>query len=266
LSGRPSSVLSVRNIGIAFGGVRAVDDVSFDLAAGEVLSIIGPNGAGKTTLFNLVSGVYRAAGGGVSLGGVDVAGLPMERLAALGLSRTFQNLQVFYRMTALENVMVGRHIHESRNVFAHLLALPGSAAAERRTRERAMAELDRVGLAEVAQRPAGSLAYGMLKRLEIARALATEPKVLLLDEPAAGCNAIETAEIDRLIASLAKGGVGICLVEHDMKLVMAISDRVHVLAQGRTLMEGAPAEVAVDARVVEAYLGAGLPGVEAAHA
>jgi branched-chain amino acid transport system ATP-binding protein len=260
------SLLSVRGIGISFGGVRAVEDVSFDVAAGEVLSIIGPNGAGKTTLFNLVSGVYRASGGSVRLNGSDVTGKPVERLAALGLSRTFQNLQVFYRMTALENVMVGRHIHESRNIWAHLLALPGTGAAERRSRERSMAELARVGLADVADRPAGSLAYGMLKRLEIARALATEPKVLLLDEPAAGCNATETAEIDHLIAEVAKSGIAVCLVEHDMKLVMAISDRVHVLAQGRTLMEGKPADVAGDARVIEAYLGSGLPAADPVNA
>jgi branched-chain amino acid transport system ATP-binding protein len=258
--------LAVENLGIAFGGVRAVDSVSFHVAPGEVLSIIGPNGAGKTTLFNLVSGVYRSDGGRVTLAGEDVTGAPVETLARKGLSRTFQNLQVFTRMTAVENVMVGRHPHESRNVWAHLLGLPGTGAAERRTRAAALAELGRVGLADVADRPAGSLAYGMLKRLEIARALAGEPRVLLLDEPAAGCNATETAEIDRLIAGVARSGVAVCLVEHDMKLVMAISDRVLVLAQGRVLTEGPPAEVARDPCVIAAYLGTGAAAEEQRHA
>jgi branched-chain amino acid transport system ATP-binding protein len=254
------SLLEAKGLGVAFGGVRAVDDVSFSMQAGEIFSIIGPNGAGKTTLFNLVSGVYAASSGSVSLGGQSVTGLPSDRLARQGLSRTFQNLQIFMRMTALENVMVGRHIHESRNVWKHLVAGFGTAAGERATRERGMDLLRRVNLAQYADRQAGSLPYGVLKRLEIARALASEPKVLLLDEPAAGCNPTETAEIDALIVEIAKSGVGIVLVEHDMKLVMAISDRVHVLVRGRTLVEGKPLDVVNDPRVIEAYLGTGLPG------
>jgi branched-chain amino acid transport system ATP-binding protein len=260
------SVLAVKGLGIAFGGLKAVDDVSFAVAPGQIFSIIGPNGAGKTTLFNMVSGVYRAGSGSVSLGGEDVTGLPPEALARRGLSRTFQNLQVFFRMTAAENVMLGRHIHESRSVWRHLLGGPAIRRENRDTRAKALELLARMGLADHADRQAGALPYGALKRLEIARALALEPTVLLLDEPAAGCNPTETAEIDHLIVEIARSGVAVVLVEHDMKLVMAISDRVHVLAQGRTLMEGAPKEVASDPRVIEAYLGTGLPGAEAAHA
>jgi branched-chain amino acid transport system ATP-binding protein len=260
------AILAARGLGISFGGVRAVEDVSFDVAPGEILSIIGPNGAGKTTLFNLVSGIYRPSGGEVSLAGRPVTGLPPEALAAAGLSRTFQNLQIFFRMSAVENVMLGRHLHEGRGILAHCLGLPATKRQNRDTRARAMALLQRLNLAHCADRPAGSLPYGVLKRLEIARALASEPRVLLLDEPAAGCNPTETAEIDHLIVEVARSGIAIVLVEHDMKMVMAISDRVHVMAQGRTLMEGAPREVASDSRVIEAYLGSGLPTLGDAHA
>lgn len=260
------SVLSVRQIGIAFGGIKAVDDVSFDVNAGEVLSIIGPNGAGKTTLFNLTSGIYRSTSGRVELNGQDVTGLPVEQLAMRGLSRTFQNLQIFSRMTAIENVMLGRHIHESRNVLAHLFGLPATHRENAHTRAFAFALLKRLRLEKIADQIAGSLPYGVLKRLEIARALASEPKVLLLDEPAAGCNPSETKEIDDLIVEIARSGVGVALVEHDMKLVMAISNRVLVLAQGRELMQGIPADVAKDQRVIEAYLGTGLPMAGGAHA
>ncbi|MGD9923162.1 MAG: ABC transporter ATP-binding protein [Pseudorhodoplanes sp.] len=259
------SVLATEGLGIDFGGVRAVDEVSFSVREGEIFAIIGPNGAGKTTLFNMISGLYRAPRGKVSLAGQDVTNLPAHELAARGLSRTFQNLQIFFRMTALENVMVGRHLHENRNVFAHLLRLPSVVSQNRASRKRSAELLDLVGLSRMGTRPAGELPYGALKRLEIARALASEPKVLLLDEPAAGCNAVETAEVDAVIQKIAAQGVTVVLVEHDMRLVMKISNRIHVLDQGRTLAEGSAQEVRANPAVVAAYLGADASG-EAADA
>jgi branched-chain amino acid transport system ATP-binding protein len=249
-------LLEAEHLSIAFGGVRAVDKVSLVVEPGSVFSIIGPNGAGKTTLFNIFSGLYVPEEGRVRLAGNDVTGLAAHRLARLGLSRTFQNLQIFFRMTALENAMVGRQSHETTSVLGDLLHLPSVARQNRATREAARAALARVGLEEHADRPAASLAYGSLKRLEIARALATEPKVLLLDEPAAGCNPIETRQLERIIRQIAEDGVTVVLVEHDMRLVMNISDRIHVLANGRTLAEGTAGQVRTDPAVVEAYLGA----------
>ena len=249
------SVLAVEDLGIAFGGVKAVDGVAFAVSGGEVLSIIGPNGAGKTTLFNLVSGVYRASRGRVALLGDDVTGATPEALAARGLSRTFQNLQIFARMSAVENVMVGRHLREHTGILVDLLGLPSVTRQNRATRAAAMDRLEAVGLVADADRPAGALPYGALKRLEIARALASEPKVLLLDEPAAGCNAVETQEIERLVRRIADMGVAVVLVEHDMKLVMRISDRVLVLDRGRPLAEGPPQVVRENPAVIEAYLG-----------
>jgi branched-chain amino acid transport system ATP-binding protein len=249
------TILAADRLSIGFGGVRAIDDVSLAVEPGLVFSIIGPNGAGKTTLFNLFSGLYAPRDGRVLFAGEDVTGLAPDRLARRGLSRTFQNLQIFYRMTALENVMVGRHRHETTGTVSDLLHLPAVARQNRSTREAAAAALARVGLAADADRPAGSLPYGALKRLEIARALATEPKALLLDEPAAGCNPVETEELERVIRSIVRDGVTVVLVEHDMRLVMNISDRIHVLASGRTLAEGTAAEVRANPAVIEAYLG-----------
>jgi len=258
------SAIAAQEIGISFGGLRALDGVSFSAEPGEVFSIIGPNGAGKTTLFNIISGVYRTREGKVLLAGEDVTGLPPHRLAARGLSRTFQNLQVFFRMTAEENVMVGRHLRERQGVIGSLLHLPWVARQNRATRERARELLAFVGLADRARDPAGSLPYGALKRLEIARALAAEPRVLLLDEPAAGCNPVETEEIDRLIAAIAARGTTVVLVEHDMKLVMRISNRILVLNHGRMLALGSPAEVRGNPEVIAAYLG--RHGAKAARA
>jgi branched-chain amino acid transport system ATP-binding protein len=249
------TILSTERLSITFGGVRAVDAVSINIPKGLVFSIIGPNGAGKTTLFNIISGIYVPEDGRVQLAGEDVTGLAPERLARCGLSRTFQNLQIFFRMTAIENVMVGRHRHELTGILADLLHLPLVARQNRATRETALTALTRVGLKNQAERTAGSLSYGDLKRLEIARALATEPKVLLLDEPAAGCNSVETGKIEGVIRGIADDGITVVLVEHDMRLVMNVSDRIHVLANGRTLAEGTAAEVRANPAVIEAYLG-----------
>jgi branched-chain amino acid transport system ATP-binding protein len=250
------SALAVEDVAISFGGVAAVAGVSFAVAPREIVAIIGPNGAGKTTLFNIVAGHYRPSCGRVTLHGDDVTGLAPHLLARHGLSRTFQNLQIFFRMTAAENVMVGRHLHERRALLPHLFALPSVLRQNRATRRKAAELLAFVGLSALADQPAGTMPYGALKRLEIARALATEPKVLLLDEPAAGCNAVETEEIDAVIQKVAASGVAVVLVEHDMKLVMKISSRIHVLDQGRTLAEGTAAQVRANPEVVKIYLGA----------
>ena len=249
-------MLKIRSLDVVYGGLRALSGVSLDVERGQFVAVVGPNGAGKTTLFNLISGLYVPQGGRVLLAGEDVSGWAPERLARRGLSRTFQNLQIFFRLTALENVMVGRHRHERTGILTDLLHLPAVERQNRATREQAMVALARIGLQTMADRPAGSLPYGDLKRLEIARALATEPSVLLLDEPAAGCNAVETAELEGVIRGIAKDGVTVVLVELDMRLVMNVSDRIHVLANGRTLAEGTAAEVRVNPAVIQAYLGA----------
>jgi len=249
------AALEARGVSMAFGGLKAVTDVSFSVAEGVIFSIIGPNGAGKTTLFNVLTGLHPRHLGRVLLDGAEITRLRPHERAAHGLARTFQNLQIFARLSVLDNVRVGRHRKDRPGVLRAIFRPPGTAAAERASRAAAHAQLDRVGLADVAHRPAGGLAYGMMKRLEIARALASEPRVLLLDEPAAGCNPAETEGLLQLFGTIARDGVTLLLVEHDMKLVMGVSDRVLVLVQGRVLVEGTPAAVKNDPQVIASYLG-----------
>ncbi|WP_316976745.1 ABC transporter ATP-binding protein [Shumkonia mesophila] len=254
------SLLRVENLSKEFGGVHAVEDLSFGIEAGTIHSIIGPNGAGKTTLFNLISGLYTPTAGRILLAGEDVVGLAPYALAARGLSRTFQNLQIFFNMTALENVMVGLHLHLDRRFWPTVLRLGAIARKEEEARQRAAELMRFVGLASYLDADASSMPYGALKRLEIARALASRPKILLLDEPAAGLNAAETEAIDALIRKTAETGVTVVLVEHDMRLVMGVSDYILVLDNGRKLGEGAAAEVRVNPAVIQAYLGAASLG------
>ncbi|MEI8393311.1 MAG: ABC transporter ATP-binding protein [Rhodospirillaceae bacterium] len=249
------SLLRVDTLSKHFGGVRAIDEVSFVINPGTIHSIIGPNGAGKTTLLNLLTGVYRPSSGSILFQDRPVGGLPAHVLAGRGVARTFQNLQVFANMTALENVMVGRHRHLDGRLLPSLLRWPGLVRAERACRARCAELLEFVGCGAYLHAEAAAMPYGALKRLEIARALAAEPVLLLLDEPAAGLNAAETAEIDEVIRRIAGNGITVALVEHDMKLVMGISDHVLVLDYGRKLAEGTPAEVSAHEGVISAYLG-----------
>jgi len=250
-----TALLRVENLSREFGGVLAIENLSFTVSRGDIHSIIGPNGAGKTTLFNLITGVYKPSGGRVLFDGATVSGLPPYRLAERGMSRTFQNLQIFFNMTALENVMVGRHLHLNGRLLPALFRFPSLVRKDREARDAAAELMASVGLAKYVDAHASSMPYGALKRLEIARALASEPKLLLLDEPAAGLNATESREIDEVIKTVAAGGVTVILVEHDMKMVMGISHRITALNYGRKLAEGTPAEVAANPDVVAAYLG-----------
>lgn len=250
-------MLEVSGVTQIFGGVTALDDVSFSVAKGDITGVIGPNGAGKTTLFNIITGIYSQTSGKVSFQGTDISNMVPEQLARLGMIRTFQNIELFSGMTVLENVMVGLHTKSSSGVLACSMKMPWTMREERRIHEEALKWLEFVGITELQQVTAGNLPFGKGRLLEIARALAVKPAMILMDEPAAGLNSQETLGLAQLIRQIRDMGVTVVLVEHDMELVMDICDRIVVLNLGMKLAEGTPREIQENPAVIGAYLGEG---------
>ncbi len=250
------SVLETRHVTMRFGGLTAVDDLNIVIEEGEIVSLIGPNGAGKTTCFNVITGIYQPTEGEVFFYGQKINGRRPDQVASIGISRTFQNIRLFKTMTVLDNVMCATHFNRRSGLFSNILHLPNATREEGVNREKAMKILEEVGLAQYADWKATSLPYGLQRRLEIARALISEPKLLLLDEPAAGMNPKESDELADFIFEIKdKFHITVFLIEHHMKLVMKISDRIYVTQYGKTIAMGTPEEIRNNPLVIQAYLG-----------